>query len=312
MKVDVKRVLKNYGILFAFVLVCAVLAWLSPVFLRWANVLNVIRQSSIYGIMAVGMTFVILTGGIDLSVGSILAFSGALAAGMLKADVALPWVILGAVAVGAVLGLANGVIITVGRITPFVTTLGMMSIARSLTLIYCNGYPISGFGPEFRFIGGGDFLGIPFPIVVFLVTVVLATVILSETRLGRYTFAIGGNEETVRLSGIRTNVYKTIVYVISGMTAAMSAVILTSRLNSAEPVAGFGYELDVIAAVVIGGTSLSGGRGSVWGTLVGALLIAVINNGMVLLGISPYFQQLVKGLIILGAVLLDRLREEPA
>jgi ribose transport system permease protein len=311
MKVDVKRVLKNYGILFAFVLVCAVLAWLSPVFLRWANVLNVIRQSSIYGIMAVGMTFVILTGGIDLSVGSILAFSGALAAGMLKADVALPWVILGAVAVGAVLGLANGVIITVGRITPFVTTLGMMSIARSLTLIYCNGYPISGFHPDFRFIGGGDFLGIPFPIVVFLVTVVLATVILSETRLGRYTFAIGGNEETVRLSGIRTNVYKTIVYVVSGMTAAMSAVILTSRLNSAEPVAGFGYELDVIAAVVIGGTSLSGGRGSVWGTLVGALLIAVINNGMVLLGISPYFQQLVKGLIILGAVLLDRLREEP-
>jgi ribose transport system permease protein len=311
MKVDVKRLLKNYGILFAFFLVCAVLAWLSPVFLRWANVLNIIRQSSIYGIMAVGMTFVILTGGIDLSVGSILAFSGALAAGMLKADAALPWVILVALAVGALLGLANGVIITVGRITPFVATLGMMSIARSLTLIYCNGYPISGFRPDFRFIGGGDLLGIPFPIVVFLVTVVLATVILSETRLGRYTFAIGGNEETVRLSGIRTNVYKTLVYVISGMTAAMSAVLLTSRLNSAEPVAGFGYELDVIAAVVIGGTSLSGGRGSVWGTLVGALLIAVINNGMVLLGISPYFQQLVKGLIILGAVLLDRLREEP-
>ncbi len=312
MKVDVKRLLKNYGILFAFFLVCAVLAWLSPVFLRWTNILNIIRQSSIYGIMAVGMTFVILTGGIDLSVGSILAFSGALAAGMLKADAALPWVILVALAVGAVLGLANGVIITVGRITPFVATLGMMSIARSLTLIYCNGYPISGFRPDFRFIGGGDLLGIPFPIVVFLVTVILATVILSETRLGRYTFAIGGNEETVRLSGIRTNVYKTIVYVISGITAAMSAVILVSRLNSAEPVAGFGYELDVIAAVVIGGTSLSGGRGTVWGTLVGALLIAVINNGMVLLGISPYFQQLVKGLIILGAVLLDRLREEPA
>jgi ribose transport system permease protein len=312
MRVDVKRLLKNYGILFAFVLVCAVLAGLSPVFLRWANILNIVRQSSIYGIMAVGMTFVILTGGIDLSVGSILAFSGALAAGMLKANASLPLVVLGSLAVGALLGLANGVIITVGRITPFVTTLGMMSIARSLTLIYCNGYPISGFPPPFRFIGGGDLLGIPFPIVVFLATVVLATVILGETRLGRYTFAIGGNEETVRLSGIRTNVYKTLVYVFSGMTAAMSAVILTSRLNSAEPVAGMGYELDVIAAVVIGGTSLNGGRGSVWGTLVGALLISVINNGMVLLGISPYFQQLVKGLIILGAVLIDRLREEPA
>jgi ribose transport system permease protein len=312
MRLDLKRVLKNYGILFAFVLVCAILAWLSPVFLRWNNILNVIRQSSIYGIMAVGMTFVILTGGIDLSVGSILAVSGALAAGMLKAGAPLPWVILAALAVGAAIGLANGLVVTLGRITPFVTTLGMMSIARSLTLIYLQGYPISGFNPRFRFIGGGDLLGIPFPIVVFLLAVVLATVILGETRLGRYTFAIGGNEETVRLSGIRTNFYKTMVYVISGLTSAVSAVILTSRLNSAEPVAGMGYELDVIAAVVIGGTSLNGGRGSVWGTLVGALLIAVINNGMVLLGISPYFQQLVKGLIILGAVLLDRLRDEPA
>jgi ribose transport system permease protein len=186
----------------------------------------------------------------------------------------------------------------------------MMSIARSLTLIYCNGYPISGFDEAFRFIGGGDIAGMPFPIVVFLLTVAIAWVILSQTRLGRYTYAIGGNEETVRLSGIRSKVYKTIVYVLSGVTAAISALILTSRLNSAGPVAGQGYELDVIAAVVIGGTSLSGGRGSVWGTLVGALLIGVINNGMILLGISPYFQLLVKGLIITGAVLLDRLREE--
>ena len=311
MRIDFKRVLRNYGILFAFFVVCAILASLSPIFLRWNNILNIIRQSSIFGIMAVGMTFVILTGGIDLSVGSILAVSGALAAGMLKAGAGLPSVILVALAVGSLLGLANGLIITVGRITPFVTTLGMMSIARSLTLIYCNGYPISGFNPSFRFIGGGDVAGIPFPIIVFLLVVLLAAVILHETRLGRYTYAIGGNEETVRLSGIRTNFYKSAVYVFSGATSAVSAIILISRLNSAEPVAGFGYELDVIAAVVIGGTSLNGGRGGVWGTLVGALLIAVINNGMVLLGISPYFQQLVKGFIILGAVLLDRLREEP-
>jgi len=311
MQLDLKRVLKNYGILFAFVLVCVILAFLSPVFLRWNNILNIIRQSSIFGIMAVGMTFVILTGGIDLSVGSILAVSGALAAGLLKADAGLPSVILAALAMGAALGLANGLIITVGRITPFVATLGMMSIARSLPLIYLNGYPISGFNPQFRFIGGGDLLGIPFPIVVFLLAVLLAAIILSDTRLGRYTYAIGGNEETVRLSGIQTHFYKTMVYVISGVTSAVSAILLISRLNSAEPVAGMGYELDVIAAVVIGGTSLNGGRGGVWGTLVGALLIAVINNGMVLLGISPYFQQLVKGLIILGAVLLDRLRDEP-
>lgn len=311
MRLDVRRILRNYGILFAFVLVCAILTWLSPVFLRWTNILNIIRQSSIYGIIAVGMTFVILTGGIDLSVGSILAVAGATAATLLKAQHGLPVVILAAVGVGAGLGLVNGLIVTVGRITPFVTTLGMMSIARSLTLIICSGYPISGFGPDYRFLGGGDLLGIPFPIVVFLVTVAVAAVILGQTRLGRYTFAIGGNEETVRLSGIRSGFYKAMVYVISGVTCGVSALILTSRLNSAEPVAGTGYELDVIAAVVIGGTSLNGGRGSVWGTLVGALLIAVINNGMVLLGISPYYQQLVKGLIILGAVLLDRLRDEP-
>jgi ribose/xylose/arabinose/galactoside ABC-type transport system permease subunit len=188
----------------------------------------------------------------------------------------------------------------------------MMSIARSLTLIYTKGYPISGFAPSFRFIGGGDLLDVPFPIVVFVVTVLLAWLILTQTRLGRYTYAIGGNEETVKLSGINAGFYKTIAYVISGITSAISALILTSRLNSAEPVAGQGYELDVIAAVVIGGTSLMGGRGSVWGTLVGALLIGVINNGMNLLGISPYFQLLVKGLIIIGAVLLDRLRQESA
>ncbi|HTT70509.1 MAG TPA: ribose ABC transporter permease [Anaeromyxobacteraceae bacterium] len=311
MKLDLKRILKNYGIVFAFFLVCAVLAWLSPVFLKWTNILNIIRQSSIYGIMAVGMTFVILTGGIDLSVGSILAFAGAVAAGLLKASAPLPLVIVVAIGIGALLGLVNGLVITIGRITPFVTTLGMMSIARSLTLIYCNGYPISGFGEEFRYIGGGDLFGIPLPIVVFLLTVVLAWVILAQTRLGRYTYAIGGNEETVRLSGIRTKLYKMAVYVVSGITCGFTALILTSRLNSAEPVAGTGYELDVIAAVVIGGTSLSGGRGGVWGTLVGALLIAVINDGMILLGISPYSQQLVKGLIIIGAVLLDRLREEP-
>ena len=311
MTLDIKRILKNYGIVFAFFLICIAMAFLSPVFLRWTNILNVIRQTSIYGIMAVGMTFVILTGGIDLSVGSILAFSGAIAAGLLKANADLLVIIVAAIGMGAALGLANGLFITVGRITPFVVTLGMMSIARSLTLIFTKGYPLSGFGDQFRYIGGGDLLGIPFPIVVFLLTVFIAWIILTQTRLGRYTYAIGGNEETVRLSGIRSKVYKTIVYVISGVTSAISALILTSRLNSAEPVAGVGFELDVIAAVVIGGTSLMGGRGSVWGTLVGALLIGVINNGMILLGISPYFQQLVKGLIIIGAVLLDRLREEP-
>jgi len=312
MRLDAKRVLKNYGFLIAFIAVCAILSVLSPVFLTRSNILNVVKQSSVFGIMAVGMTFVILTGGIDLSVGSILAFAGAVAAGMLKAGAPISLVMLASLGIGAVLGLANGLVITLGRITPFVTTLAMMSIARSLTLIYTNGYPISGFHPDFRFLGGGVLLGIPFPIVVFVATAILATVILGQTRLGRYTFAIGGNEEAVRLSGISSSFYKTMVYVISGLACGLAAVIHTSRLNSAEPVAGTGYELDVIAAVVIGGTSLNGGRGSVWGTLIGALLITVINTAMVLLNINPYYSGLVKGLILLGAVLLDRLRDETA
>ena len=312
MKLDINRIMRSYGIVIAFFILCILMTILSPVFLTVTNILNVVRQSSIFGVMAIGMTFVILTGGIDLSVGSILAVAGAISAGMLKGGAGIVPVVLLALVIGIGCGLANGLFITLGRIAPFVVTLGMMSIARSLTLIYTKGYPISGFTGAFRFIGGGDVFSIPFPIIVFLVTVVVAWLILTQTRLGRYTYAIGGNEETVKLSGINSDFYKTIVYVISGITAAMSALILTSRLNSAEPVAGQGYELDVIAAVVIGGTSLNGGRGSVWGTLIGALLIGVINNGMNLLGISPYFQLLVKGLIIIGAVLLDRLRQEPA
>ena len=310
MKLTLQPIIRSYGIAIAFIIICTVMTALSPVFLTVTNVLNVIRQSSIFGIMAIGMTFVILTGGIDLSVGSILAVVGAISAGMLKGGMEVLPVVILALAIGISCGLANGVLITVGRIAPFVVTLGMMSVARSLTLIYTTGYPISGFVGAFRFIGGGDILAIPFPIVVFLLTVVIAWVILTQTRMGRYVYAIGGNEETVKLSGINADFYKTTVYVISGITAAISALILTSRLNSAEPMAGQGYELDVIAAVVIGGTSLNGGRGSVWGTLIGALLIGVINNGMNLLGIPPYFQLLVKGLIIIGAVLIDRLRED--
>ena len=311
MKINLRSVLKNYGIIIAFVLICAILSVLSPVFLSVTNVLNVIRQTSIYGIMAVGMTFIILTGGIDLSIGSILAISGAICAGMLKSGDSILLAVVAAIGIGVLCGFANGFFITVGKITPFVVTLGMMSITRGFTLIYTKGYPISGFNKSFRFIGAGDLLGIPVPIVMFLAIVVIANIVLTQTKLGRYTYAIGGNEETVKLSGINSGFYKALVYMIAGATAAVSALILTSRLNSAEPVAATGYELDVIAAVVIGGTSLSGGRGSVWGTFIGSLLIGVINNGMNLLGISSYFQLVVKGLIIIGAVWLDRLRDQP-
>ena len=234
MRINVRHILRSYGILIAFVLICIVMTILSPVFLTVTNVLNVIRQSSIYGIMAIGMTFVILTAGIDLSVGSILAIAGAIAAGSIKAGLGLGPAIIITLAIGLGCGLVNGALVTLGRITPFVVTLGMMSIARGLTLIYTNGYPISGFAPSFRFIGGGDLLAIPFPIIMFILTTVAAWLILTQTRLGRYTYAIGGNEETVKLSGINANFYKTIVYMISGFTSAISALILTSRLNSAD------------------------------------------------------------------------------
>ena len=312
MKINLRNILKSYGIVIAFLLICALLAFLSPVFRTVNNFTLILRQTSIYGIMAVGMTFVILTGGIDLSVGSVLALSGAICAGMLKSGMALPGVLAITLAVGIGCGIFNGMAVTVGRITPFVVSLGMMSIARGLTLIYSKGYPISGFDTDFRLIGGGYLLGVPIPIIIFIGIVLLAWVVLTQTRLGRYTYAIGGNEETVKLSGVNAGFFKSLAYVIVSLTAAISAIISTSRLNSGGPQAGVGYELDVIAAVVIGGTSLSGGRGSIWGTFIGALMIGVINNGMNLLGISPYFQQVVKGFIIIGAVLLDRLREEPA
>jgi ribose/xylose/arabinose/galactoside ABC-type transport system permease subunit len=307
---SVSDILKAYGILIAFILVLILMSVASPAFMTWINIRNVIRQSSIIGVMAVGVTFVILTGGIDLSVGSILSVAGMFAAGTLQGTGSTILAILVGLGVGIGCGLFNGFLVTMGKITPFVVTLGMMSIARGITLIYSNGYPISGFDPAFRFIGGGSILGLPFPIIVFLLSVVTAWFVLRYTRLGRYTYAIGGNEETVTLSGINVKFYKTMVYVISGATAGISSLLLTSRLNSASPTAGLTYELDVIASVVIGGTSLNGGRGSVWGTLIGALLIAIINNGMNLLGISPYFQQLVKGIIIISAVLIDRLREQ--
>ncbi len=309
MKAHLSVIMKQYGIFVGFLLVVIVLSILSPAFLTTVNLLNIIRQTSIHGIMAVGMTFVILTAGIDLSVGSVLAFTGVLCADFEHKGLSLFVIIIVTLLLGAILGFLNGVVITKGKVTPFVVTLGMMSIARGFALIYSGGYPISGFGKPFRFIGSGYFLKIPIPIIIFALTLIIAAVVLRHTRLGRYTYAIGGNEETVKLSGINSDIYKTIAYLISGTTSALGAVVLTSRLNAGEPIAGTGYELDVIASVVIGGTSLMGGRGGVWGTLIGALLIGTINNGMNLLGISSYWQAVVKGLIIVGAVLLDRLRE---
>jgi ribose/xylose/arabinose/galactoside ABC-type transport system permease subunit len=303
-------ILGKYGIFIAFIAVIVILSIISPSFLTSRNLLNIVRQSSIHGIMAVGMTFVILTAGIDLSVGSVLALTGVLCASFEHAGLPVVLIVIATLGIGAFIGSVNGLIITKGKVTPFVVTLGMMSVARGLAHIYTNGQPISGFGDRFRYIGASDFLGVPVPIIIFVLTLLIAAVILRDTRLGRYTYAIGGNEEAVRLSGINVDRFKITAYAISGLTAALGAIILTSRLNAGESIAGTGYELDVIASVVIGGTSLMGGRGSVWGTFIGALLIGTINNGMNLLTIPSYWQLVVKGSIIVGAALLDRLREK--
>ena len=303
-------IFRKYGIFIAFIAVIVILSIICPSFLTWKNLLNIVRKSSIHGVMAIGMTFVILTAGIDLSVGSVLALTGVLCASFEHAGLPIVVIVIVTLGIGAFIGSVNGLIITKGKVTPFVVTLGMMSVARGLAHIYTDGQPISGFGSNFRYIGGGDFFYVPVPIIIFVFTLLIAAVILRDTRLGRYIYAIGGNEEAVRLSGINVDRFKIAVYAISGLTAALGAVILTSRLNAGESIAGVGYELDVIASVVIGGTSLMGGRGSVWGTFVGALLIGVIDNGMNLLLIPAYWQLVVKGSIIVGAALLDRLREK--
>jgi ribose/xylose/arabinose/galactoside ABC-type transport system permease subunit len=307
MTLDWARDWRKYGILIALAVIFAVLAVLSPAFLTSRNLLNIVRQTSVHGVMAVGMTFVILTSGIDLSVGSVLALSGVLAASLEHRGWPVLAVVAAALSIGSLLGLANGLLICKGKVTPFVVTLGTMSIARGAAHLFTNAQPISRFQPGFRYLGTGELLHVPMPIILFLLSVVAAAVLLQRTRLGRYLYAIGGNVCAARLSGIPVDRCTTLAYVLCGLTAAAGALIVTARLDAAESIAGMGYELDVIASVVIGGTSLSGGRGGVWGTLLGALLIGTVNNGMNLLQISAYFQLVVKGAIIVAAALLDRL-----
>lgn len=302
----VSGVLRRFGIVIAFALLIAVLSVLSESFLTVSNLLNIARQVSINAVIAAGMTFVILTGGIDLSVGSVLAIAGAVMAGLLSGG-RPPVVGIGVgLAIGALLGFLNGAVITRGKVQPFIATLAMLTIARGLTLVYTDGRPITGLPDEFVWLGAGELFRIPVPVILMALVFLAAYVILTQTVLGRYVYAIGGNEEAARLSGVNVGAYKTLAYVISGLLAAISAVILTGRLNSAQPTAGGGFELDAIAAVVLGGTTLAGGEGSIGGTLLGAFIIGVLNNGLNLLNVNPFYQQVVKGGVILLAVLLDR------
>jgi len=291
--------------LVGFIVLFIILSIFTESFFNISNIVNVLRQVSITAILGFGMTLVIISGGIDLSVGSIFAFSAVVMASIVKGGKVLLGIIVGLL-IGAIMGLFNGVVISKGKIQPFIVTLATMAIGRSLTLAYTQGIPILIFPNNFRFIGRGDILGIPVPVIIMFGIFFLVLYLLKKTKLGLYIYAIGGNEEATKLSGVNVERYKIIVYTISGLFAAVSAMILTARLNSAQPTFGQGYELDAIATVVLGGASLSGGSGGVLGTLFGALLLGTINNGMNLMNISPFYQDLVKGVIILLAVLLER------
>jgi ribose transport system permease protein len=287
------------------VILCVILAIATPHFLTVSNLLNVLEQTALNAIVAVGMTFVIISGGIDLSVGSVLAFAGIGLALALQSGAPVPLAIALALAMGVSCGLVNGLLITLGRLPPFIATLGMMSVARGAALMLAEGRPISGFSQDFRALATERVLGIPAPVVITIVIYAVAHFVLTRTVFGRTTYAIGGNEEAARLSGVRVQFHKTAVYGVAGLTSAAAAIVLTARLNSAQPTAGTMYELDAIAATVIGGTSLLGGEGSQTGTLIGALIMGVLRNGLNLLNVSSFFQQVVIGLVIIGAVLVD-------
>lgn len=305
---------RQFGTLIGLLLLCIVLWILTPHFLTVSNLLNVLQQTSINAIIAVGMTFVIITAGIDLSVGSIVALSGVVLASLLHLGLPLPAAILAGLAVGALCGAANGLLVTMGRLPPFIATLGMMSVARGAALVYTEGRPISGFRGGFRFLATGelrvplpllDQLPIPVPVLIMAGIYVAAHIVLTKTKHGRYVYAIGGSEDAARLSGVNVRFHKATVYAASGLMSGVAAVILTARLDSAQPIAGIMYELDAIAATVIGGTSLMGGQGKLSGTLLGALIMGVLRNGLNLLLVSSFLQQLIIGAVIIVAVLVD-------
>ena len=295
----------------ALVILMAVITIINSNFLTANNLLNLLLQVTSNALIAFGMTFVILTGGIDLSVGSILALSSALTAGLLGSGMPVTLAILISLILGCILGMINGLLISYGKLAPFIVTLATMTIFRGATLVYTNGNPITkGLSDTFlfQFLGQGYIVGIPFPVIIMFIVFIVLYVLLHKTAFGKSVYAIGGNEKAAYISGVKLNKVKIIIYSISGIMASISGLIITSRLSSAQPTAGASYEMDAIAAVVLGGTSLSGGKGRILGTLIGALIIGVLNNGLNIIGVSAFWQQVVKGVVILIAVLIDRFK----
>ncbi|WP_202406420.1 ABC transporter permease [Pontibacillus yanchengensis] len=309
-----REILKNPEMLtlLGFIVICLFFSIATSEFLTFTNISNILRQVSINGILAVGMTFVILTGGIDLSVGSVMAFTGTIMAGLMINNGLPPYIgILLGILLGAAVGYINGMFVAYAKIPAIIVTLAMMEIARGLALLYTGGYPLSGMPSSFTFIGRGYLFGvIPMPVIIMALVFFLAYIILNHLPLGRYIYALGGNEEAVRLSGIKVKRIKALVFMVSGVTASISGLIITSRLASGQPNAGVGFELDAIAAVVLGGTAISGGRGHIFGTFLGALLLGVLSNGLNLVGVSPYVQRVLKGAIIIGAIYYSSTRKK--
>ena len=305
-----KETLDKMRPLLGLIIFSVIISILSPRFLTKSNLLNVFRQTSINAIIAAGMTFVILTSGIDLSVGSILGFSGAIAAKMLATGSNIFLALLVAMVIGAISGILNGIIITKGKVQPFIATLAIMILLRGATMVFTSGRPIAVSGDKvsliFRWVGTGNIGGIPVPIIIMAIVFIICYYILNHTQFGRHIYAVGGNEEAALLSGVNTDKVKILAYTISGILAAVAGIIVTSRLSSAQPTAGDGYELDAIAAVVLGGTSLVGGQGTVIGTIIGALIIGILNNALNLMDVQSYYQMIAKAIVILIAVLLDK------
>lgn len=309
-RVEVSKVLTKYGIFIGFLLLCIIMGTMSPNFISGSNVLTILRQVSYYGMLSLGVMYVILTGGIDLSVGSIMCLAGLVSAhySLAATDYQLPLgaAVLIGLALASLCGFINGVLVAKVRLAPFIVTLATSTIIRGICLIYSDGRPITGYTDAYKMIGQTSQGIIPMPVLIFAVLFIITLIVLGFTLFGRYLYAVGGNEECAVACGINVTRVKTLAYTICGLLAGFAGIVLCSRLNAASPNTGEGYELNSIAAVVMGGVSLSGGRGNVFGVLVGVLIIGVITNGLDILNVSSYYQDVIKGLIILLAVFLDR------
>ncbi len=315
-----KTIFRKYGIFLVFIAMLIVASILSPAFLSPTNLINVVRQMSVVGLIALGVTGVIVSAGIDLSSGSVVGLSAVVAASLAQLpDYAAAYykglnlpvfvAVLAACAVGALVGLLNGGLVAKTRIPPFIATLGTLTTIRGLAYLYTSGRPVSDLTDDYNFIGQGDFLGIPVPILILVIMAIITHVLYSQTKFGKYIYAIGGNEQAARVSGINVSKYKMLMYVYAGLLSGLAGLVVSARIGSGQSGQGVGYELDAIAAAVIGGASLSaGGIGTVAGTIVGALIIGVLNNILDLTNVSAYWQQIVKGCIIVGAVIIDQLK----